>query len=113
MASLVKLCSIMVMDALVSNIWTSIASGSGLACVKLGMDTQQTKPRISKRMGHWSLVTLFAEWLIVAVTCFMDRTVYRTTRPWIPVGRGLIFCGFHLAEKNAKITRLRKIPAIQ
>ena len=32
----VKLCSIMVMDALGGGMWTSIASGSGLARVRLG-----------------------------------------------------------------------------
>ena len=32
----VKLCSIMVMDALVSGMWTSIATGSGLARARLG-----------------------------------------------------------------------------
>ena len=37
----VKLCSIMVMDALVSGMWTSIASGSGLARTRLGTDSSR------------------------------------------------------------------------
>lgn len=47
---------------------------------------------------------------IVAVTCFMDKTVCRTTRTWIRVTkfRGVIFRG----SKTQRITPTRKIPAI-
>ena len=55
---LVKLCSIAVNDALVSGMWTSITSESGLACTRLRHVQQQAKPR--KRVGPWSLVTVFA-----------------------------------------------------
>ena len=73
----VKLCRIMVMDALVSGVRTSIASGSmdnivrglhihggsGLAgwLERTKHGQQQAKPR--KRVGSWSLETFFEGWL--------------------------------------------------
>ena len=58
----VKLHSITVIDALVSGMQTSITSGSGLARTETMHGQQQTKPR--KRVGPWSLVTVFAGWLL-------------------------------------------------
>ena len=56
METFVKLCSIMVMDALISGMWTSVASGSGQSHAKLGMNKKESRP--------WSLVTIFAGWLL-------------------------------------------------
>ena len=59
----VRLCSIMVMDTLVSGVRTSNASRSGLAgSSETRHGQQQAKPR--KRVGPWSLVTVFAGWLL-------------------------------------------------
>ena len=41
METLVKLCSIMVMDTLVSSMQTSIVSGSMLTRTRLGMDSSR------------------------------------------------------------------------
>ena len=61
------------------------------------------------------LCSIIGRIAIVAVTCFMDTTVCRTTRTGIRVThfRGLIFRGPHSTEKNMKNTPPRKIPAIQ
>ena len=61
----VKLCSIMVMDALVSGMWTSIASGSGLARTRLGTDSSRLNQEFGNRVCRMA---------VVAMTCFMDTT---------------------------------------
>ena len=52
----VKLCSIMVMDALVSGVRTSIASGSGLAASsELSTDSSRLNQEREWALGVWKL----------------------------------------------------------
>ena len=53
----VKLCTIMVMDVLISGMWTNIASRSGLVHVKLGALT-------TAESGPLEFVTVLAGWLL-------------------------------------------------
>ena len=59
----VKLCSIMVMDALISGMRTSIASGSELAHPRPGTESSRLN-HARKRVGPWHLVTVFVGWLL-------------------------------------------------
>ena len=77
METFVKLYSIIVIDALISGMWISITSGSGLARARPGTDSSSL-PRITvpfehhtfsvgkprKGAGTWSMVTVFAGWLL-------------------------------------------------
>ena len=72
----VKLCSIMVMDALINGMWTSIASGSELAHPRPGTDSSRLD---KEREWAFEFGNCLRGMAIVAVTCFMDRTVCRTT----------------------------------
>ena len=78
----VKLCSVMVIGALHSDMRTSIASRSGLACMRLGTNSSKLKlnQKKKKREREWALGNCPRRMAIVAVTCFMDRTVGRTIR---------------------------------
>ena len=89
----VKLCSIMVMDALISGMWTSVASGSGQSHAKLGMNKKESRPL---EFGD-----CLCGMAIVTVTCFMDRTFCRTTRTWMQVIiiRRLIFHRSYLTAR--------------
>ena len=53
----VKLCTIMVMDVLISGMWTNIASRTGLVHVKLGALT-------AAESGPLEFVTVLAGWLL-------------------------------------------------
>ena len=53
----------MVINTLVSGMWTSITSGSGLARGRLGTDSSR-QAKSKKRVGPWSMVTVFAGWLL-------------------------------------------------
>ena len=56
MEAFVKLCSGMVMGALHSDMQTSIASRSGLACTGLGTNSSRLNPpKKGERMGSWQL----------------------------------------------------------
>ena len=68
---LVMLCSMMVIDTLVSSMRTSIASGSGLARARLGTGSS----RLNQKSGHLEFGNCLRGMAIVAVTCFTDRTV--------------------------------------
>jgi len=56
--TIVKLCSIMVMDALVSGMRTSIASGNGLARARLGTDSGRLNKSCLLEFGN-----CFRRWL--------------------------------------------------
>ena len=66
MEILVKFCSVMVIDALISGMRMNIANESGLACVRLNQERE------------WALE--FGNCLcgiaIVAVTCFTDKFLW-------------------------------------
>ena len=51
--TIVKLCSINVMDALVSGMRTSIASGNGLARARLGTDSGRINKERELALGVW------------------------------------------------------------
>ena len=71
MEILVMLCSIMVIDTLISGMRTSIASRSGLAGERLGTGSS----RLNQKSGHLEFGNCLRGMAIVAVICFTDRTV--------------------------------------
>ena len=95
----------MVMDALVSSILTSIIGRSGLACPRLGTDSSRLN---QEREWLLEFGNCFRRIAVVAVTCFIDTNVCKSTRTWIQVTNfcGLFFCRSHLTAKNVKITAL-------
>ena len=66
------------MDVLVSGVWTSIASGSGLAGSSVTRCTDSS--RLNQESWPLELGNRLRGMAILTVTGFMDRTVCRTTR---------------------------------
>ena len=92
------------MDTFVSGMQTSITSKSGLTGTTRGTDSS----RLNKDREPLEFGKLFRRMAIVAVKCFMDTTVCRTTHMWIQVkkfqGYTVLYKAIHrLWFQNCKV----------